>query len=372
MRILYLTDRLSLRGGADQHLRQVIAWAIDTGYQVTVAAAAVDRTAVPAGDLKIERVAGLGSRFRSSSGLDRISALMAEADLVHLQNMMNPAVLEAASATGRAVVTVQDHRIFCPGPGKTLPSGAACSTAMSGPACEGCLPDSGYRSQMLAVTTDRLESSRGAALVTLSSYMKLELDSVGLDGAVVIPPWVEVTIEEPNAGFGLLLAGRLVAHKAPCDGWGAWRQADCGMPLRVAGAGPLEGVLEGARRLGWLTADELALELRRCRALLFPSRWQEPFGILGVEALAQATPVIVARTGGVDEWADRGCLRVEPGDVGGMAAAIRTVAGDSELAVRLGRDGRDMVAQRFSRSMIGDRLRELYGHVEAGEGAASC
>lgn len=370
MRVLYLTDRIGARSGADHHLLQVVEWARDRGHEVAVAAARVDRIGLPPGDLDTERIRCLGSRLQSSSGLDRVLARLAGADLVHLQNVMNPTVLAAAVATGRAVVTVQDHRIFCPGPGRTLPDGSACSAVMSELACSSCLPDADYRAMMLDATTARRDAVRGATLVALSSYMRLELEAAGLPGAAVVPPWFEVSRGEPDAGSGFLLAGRLVTHKAPIDGWRAWRRADCGMPLRVAGAGPMEGELVGAERLGWLAPQELARELRRSRALLFPNRWQEPFGMVGVEALARATPVIVARTGGVAEWSHRGCLVVDPGDVTAMADAIRDLASDPRLAVRLGLDGRDMVAERFSRSEVEARLTELYRGVEARSGGA--
>jgi hypothetical protein len=46
VRILYHSDRLSLRGGADQHLLQVITWAASSGHRVTAAAGRIE-SAVP-------------------------------------------------------------------------------------------------------------------------------------------------------------------------------------------------------------------------------------------------------------------------------------------------------------------------------------
>ena len=37
MRLLYLTDRLSNRGGADHHLMQVIASLVEAGHEVMIA-----------------------------------------------------------------------------------------------------------------------------------------------------------------------------------------------------------------------------------------------------------------------------------------------------------------------------------------------
>lgn len=82
--------------------------------------------------------------------------------------------------------------------------------------------------------------------------------------------------------------------------------------------------------------------------------------MIGVEALANATPVIVAATGGTGDWSVAGCLQVAAGDVGGMAEAMATLAADPAMAVALGRAGRAMVAERFTRASIEGRLRALY------------
>ena len=103
--------------------------------------------------------------------------------------------------------------------------------------------------------------------------------------------------------------------------------------------------------------------LRRARALLFPSRWQEPFGILGVQSLAQGTPVIVADSGGTGEWSDQGCLAVPAGDVGAMAEALSRLEAEPALALDLGRRGRAMVATRFSRRVVEEGLRRLYADL---------
>ena len=308
-------------------------------------------------------VRGLAAALASTARLVRLDELLATAEVVHVQNVMNPVALARAVATGRALVTVQDHRMFCPGPGRTLPEGARCRLPMSDAMCHDCLPDNSYRRRSLELTAARREALRGARLVVLSQYMADELAGAGLPGAVVLPPWVEPGPERIDAGHGFVLGGRLVAHKAPLDAWRAWRQAESTQPLVVAGAGPLEALLEGADRLGWLTGTLLRATLRRARALLFAARWQEPFGILGLEALAEGTPVVVADVGGTTDWSEAGCLRVPGGDIGAMTDAIRRLDADPDLALRLGREGRAAVAERFSQSRLEPPLHALWHAV---------
>ncbi len=364
MRVLYLADRLSVRGGADRHLLQVMGWAAAAGHAVTVAVGRVERGVTPPSGARTVTVRGLGAAVPSRSRLGRLPDLLAAADLVHVQNVMNPVALEAAVATGRAVVTVQDHRLFCPGPGRTLPDGSRCRERMSETACSRCLPDPAYRARTLALVRRRLAAVRRArAVVVLSRYMADELAAAGLPGAEVIPPWVEAGAPRRAPGTTFLLGGRLVRHKAPLDAVRAWERAGRPLPLEVAGEGPLEADLSGATRLGWLETERLRWALRRARALLFPAFWQEPFGILGVEALAEGTPVIVADAGGTREWSEAGCLRVPAGDVAAMAAAIRRLVGRPGLALELGEAGRRWVAERLARGRLAPRLRALYRRV---------
>ncbi len=355
MRILYLTDRLSDRGGADHHLRAV-ARAFAGHHPVTVASG---QGAWP--ELEHVRVKGLAARGPQRAGLARLPALLAAAEVVHVQNVMNPVAVAMAAATGRAVVTVQDHRVFCPGAGKTTEGGERCGAPMSEALCAERCPGS-LRS--LGFTRERLAALRGARLVVLSRYMADELAAAGLPGAAVIPPWVPIG-EPPEPGEGFLLGGRLVAHKAPLEALAAWQLAGRPQSLAVAGEGRLAGALEagGARLLGWLAPAALRAALRGARALLFPARWQEPFGILGAEALAEGTPVIVMDAGGVGEWAQEGCVVVERGDIAGMASAIGRLAADPAGAVELGAAGQEWVSRRFEREGLVERLEGVYREV---------
>jgi glycosyltransferase involved in cell wall biosynthesis len=68
----------------------------------------------------------------------------------------------------------------------------------------------------------------------------------------------------------------------------------------LAKAGPL---VEFVGEVAGEAKDEL---LRGARALLFPIDWQEPFGLVMIEALATGTPVIAWRNGSVPEVLEHG------------------------------------------------------------------
>ena len=361
MRILYLADRLSVRSGADLHLLQLMQWAVEEGHTVGLAVGRVEHDVLPPEGVALYRIRGLASRTASNSRLANLEELLGAADVVHLQNVMNPVVLKRAVHTGRVIVTIQDHRVFCPGMGRSLPDGSRCLDPFESAKCDVCLADPVYRERLLRLTRERRDALKGAQLVVLSRYMADELTLVGLPGAEVIAPWVEVGPEREEAGEYFFLGGRLVAHKGIASAMDVWRVAGRPLGLRVAGEGPLEHCLEGADLLGWLSSPSLEGELRRARALLFPSFWQEPFGILAVQALAAGTPVIAVDSGGTGEWNTSGCLRLPAGDDSAMVDCIRDLAGDAAKAQRLGREGQASVAEKFSYGRIGEKLRALYG-----------
>lgn len=363
MRILHLADRLSVMGGADHHLRDVLAEQA-LRHRVTLAYGRVDGAArVPAG-VRGARLRGLASATETEKGLDELDGLLASADVVHLHNVMNPVAIARAVATGHALATIQDHRVFCPGSGKTLPDGSACRAPM-GEVCAVCLPDPEYRERMRGLTGARQRALSGARLIALSRYMAGAIAAAGMGDSVVIPPWIEVAPRPSRAGMGFALAGRMVAHKAPGLAWAAWRRSGSRHPLRVAGAGAQLAELPGVEALGWLGRAQWRTAARECRALLCPSLWQEPFGIVGVEALAEGTPVIAVVRGGMADWADAGCLQVEP-TAEAMAEGIRALERDPALAERLGAAGWSRVRERLSREVLAPRLEALVREVAAG------
>ena len=99
----------------------------------------------------------------------------------------------------------------------------------------------------------------------------------------------------------------------------------------------------GGRRVRFdeVPRSQLAMRYRDADALVFPSEWEEPFGLVPVEAMACGTPVIASGTGGSAEFLVDGanCLLAAPGDAVSWAGAIARLAGDAALRARLVRGG---------------------------------
>ena len=63
---------------------------------------------------------------------------------------------------------------------------------------------------------------------------------------------------------------------------------------------------------------------------IFPSEWEEPFGLVPLEAMACDTPVVATGVGGSADFLFDGgnCLLFPPADDVALAAAVRRLADD--------------------------------------------
>jgi len=360
VRLLHVADRLSTRGGADWHLLGLLHEMERDGDTHL----AVGRVDVPTAESWHVTIVP-GMEAGSPAGADTLETLASRLspDVIHLHNCMDSAVLRWGAARG-AILTVQDHRVFCPGRGKLTLEGRVCRESMAPSTCASCFEDRAYFEQILDVTTRRLDALRGMrAVIVLSRYMRDELVAVGVDAAriAVIPPFVHeldttATADGPPC---VLFVGRLVAAKGVFDVVEAHRQSSVDLPLVFAGTGSERARLEatGCDVLGWVPHDRLASVYKRARVLLMPSRWQEPLGIVGLEALTLGVPVVAWDSGGVREWH----AAVTPwGDIGALAQALRA-------ALETGSRGR--LPDGFDRAALMTRLRRLYTDVANTRGA---
>ncbi len=125
------------------------------------------------------------------------------------------------------------------------------------------------------------------------------------------------------------------------------------------------GLERRVRRVGHI-ADErrLASAYREARALVLPSDY-EAFGLVLLEALAQGTPVVASRVGGIPEVIDDGRtgVLVPPGSTPALEEALRRLWEDPALGRRLGEAGRATVVPRYSWEAVAGDIDRIYREV---------
>jgi glycosyltransferase involved in cell wall biosynthesis len=171
----------------------------------------------------------------------------------------------------------------------------------------------------------------------------------------------------------VLWMGRFTPDKGPELAIDAARAA--GTPIKLAGkrSEPAEQEFfdeaiatrlgQGVEYVGEADEDAKRQLFARARALVFPIQWDEPFGMVMVEAMACGTPVVATRRGSVAEIVRDG----ETGIVVEADADIDTIAAAIHAAVDIDPARcRAWVRTRFTPEHMADGYEKIYRSVLAG------
>jgi glycosyltransferase involved in cell wall biosynthesis len=302
------------------------------------------------------------------------------ARIVHAHNL-HPAfgwrALAAARAAGaRVVLHLHQYRLVC-ATGVCFTRGAECTrchgrNTLPGVVlnCRGSRAEAITYGAALALWQRRLIEQADIVIVP-SEFARARLRALGAPLPwervhVLAPPLRELDdhvpggVDDGAGGVALggatdsaerdyaLVVSRLAAEKGVEVAIDACQLA--GVPLVVAGDGPLEGVLrararEGApvhealhaaasretpaprgapssvRFLGRVAGPELARLRQHARVAIVPSRSAETFGMAAAEAMAAALPVAASRVGALPELVGEDGLAT-PGDAAALAEVI--------------------------------------------------
>jgi glycosyltransferase involved in cell wall biosynthesis len=171
-------------------------------------------------------------------------------------------------------------------------------------------------------------------------------------------------------GRGAVFAGRLSPEKGAAEAIDIARAA--GVPIDVYGDAydPAYSRDQIGPRRGWpgvtvhpgVPRAALWEAMARAAVVLYPARWDEPFGVAAAEAQACGTPVVAFRRGGLGEVIMDGVtgFLVPPDDVRAAAGAVPKVAGISRAACR------EHAESRLDLELSLDAHERLYERVAGG------
>lgn len=144
-------------------------------------------------------------------------------------------------------------------------------------------------------------------------------------------------VEDPLKGRDVLLrAGRLLADKRD------------DFEIRVTDTDPTHDC-PWFKAVGRRPHAEMMALYRGADLAVVPSLWDEPFGMVAVEAMATGLPVCASRVGGLQHIVldgETGYL-FERGDHGALAAALERLLNDKALRLRLGEAARRRVESEY-------------------------
>jgi glycosyltransferase involved in cell wall biosynthesis len=162
----------------------------------------------------------------------------------------------------------------------------------------------------------------------------------------VLPPYppTGAIAWSPAAGHGALFAGRLSPEKGAAEAIEIARAAR--VPIDVYGdvydPGYSQEQIDPRRSWSGVSVHEgvprvsLWEAMAQAAVVLFPARWDEPFGMAAAEAQACGTPVVAFRRGGLSEVVVDGMTGylVPPDDLRAAAEAVSKLAEISRSACR--------------------------------------
>ncbi len=321
--------------------------------------------------------------------IDSDAALYEKAAELQLDILNLHITVEELPPAGLPVVrTLHTHAPYCPSGtrhlkrwGKPCPRSYSLSGCLRGHFVDRC---GSIRPEKLRGNFNKISIEKRVLprihVITVSRFQKNEMLRAGYPEDrihVLHSPAPDITrpYRPPPAGkphFAFL--GRIVPEKGLDWLLRAVARTDADLHLDVAGEGyAMADMQRLATRLhitdrvtfhGWLNSKRTEEIIQTARAVVFPSVWHEPAGLVTLEAATQGRPVIAGRVGGIPEYATEDyALLVPPNDVEALALCMERLAEDRKLAECMGRKGRQTVQDCFAMQAFTQRLDEIYESV---------
>jgi glycosyltransferase involved in cell wall biosynthesis len=359
--------------GEDRVVDQEIALLADAGHDVNIFERRSDDIAAMsiAGKVAVPLRVPWNREARASLAA-RLRAL--RPDVVHIHNtfpLLSPSVLAACIDVGvPTVATLHNYLMVCPS--GTLYRGSRVCTDCVGatplPSVRhGCYRNSSLATIPLAVSllANRRHWWSGVTrFFCISAAQRRVLVESGMPAerlAVKHNFVVDSGKRRTGRGEHLLYLGRLNEEKGVRLLMSAWDRlaasSGAGVPLVVAGTGPLQGEVQrwaqardDVRYVGMLSRAACSELVARAIAVVAPSVWLETFGLVIVEAMTAGVPAVAAGHGAFGELVEDGVsgLLHRPGDATSLAECLRRIVVDAEANRAMGSAARLRYEKDFS------------------------
>ena len=358
MRVLVVTDWPAFAAGTERYVELLAGSLREGGDSVRLLTSSAGSSADGAADYVAygtdRRAIQAGLQVVNPSAVRTLRRALREfrPSAVHL-NMFLPHLSPAILRELRDVPTllmIHDLKAVCPNGTKMRPDGSQCLSRY-GSACRqgGCLSTPRYLRERARYGLFRSYQRHVDAVYTVSAAMQRELRQIGIAAERVALP-----VRRPAADFAhhpasvptFVYGGRLAPVKGVDVLLRAFARVRAERPdarLRLFADGPdREALKQLAGELG--IAEAMSLDsrmwdgwadvaLRDSWAVVVPSVYREPLGLVPIEAIVRGVPVVASDTGGLAETVDDGVsgLLFRAGDEHALAAAMLDVCAGRAL-----------------------------------------
>ncbi|QVL47483.1 MAG: glycosyltransferase family 4 protein [Thiocapsa sp.] len=374
LRVLHIHERAGFHGGVEQILWDTARGLAARGW--------------PQGLLHADPRPGDDylSAFEQTGTQDDMIGAFAP-DVLFLHKVEDPVRVADLARRYPAVRMVHDHDLVCPRRHKYLPfSGRICDRP-AGLACylNLCWLQRAAPGAVVPIALKGTGAVKAAirahrevrCLMVGSRWMERELVMNGLDArrVAIVPPIPAALAEArpvpPSREREILFVGQVIRGKgvdlllkALAGVPGDWHATVVGIGNHLDACRALAvelGIAERVTFAGWVPHQALEPYYARAAVCVVPSRWPEPFGMVGIEAMARARPVVAFGVGGIPDWLVDGVTGIlaPEANTHALGAGIASLLADPDRAAAFGQAALARVRRDFQPDGYLDRLMQL-------------
>jgi glycogen synthase len=237
----------------------------------------------------------------------------------------------------------------------------------------------------------RVDEASAGPFVFCSKYTLERARDAGVDvtRAAILFPGINESFLDPapshDWGWRLAYIGRIDRQKGVDTAVEALRHLPAEATLSVWGVGDEDyvkemkaqataaGVADRVFFRGFVEGPALYAAYAEADAVVFPVRWEEPFGLVPLEAMGVGRPVVATARGGTREFLrhEHNALVFEAGDDQALAACVSRLGQDDSLRRRLVDQGAQ-TATEYTMSAFAQRaVDHIVGAARAPSASAS-
>lgn len=375
MRVLLVNEKGWYYGGVEQLVDDTAAGLAARGHDVhllTSEAAALGRSALAAPFASRHRLELGGVESTWSRQLAR-ALDTADPEVVYLHRWSHAASFDGLLAGRRVLRYVHDHDLYCPRRHKYFPLSTRICQQPMGWRCvvHGCLVaptgplpglpgwiDLGAKMSELA-RQRRLPQVAAGSRWMVDMLLRNGFEPPQVAHLAPVPAGLE---RDPLAAAAepiVLYVGQVIRGKGVDLLLRALAEVRSDFRALIVGTGNHLGECVALTRelglagrvsfVGWVPHETLASYYARARVVVVPSRWPEPFGMVGLEAMWSSRAVVGFAVGGIPDWLADGetGITAPEADWQAFGHAIDELLADPALADRMGRAGYERARTAF-------------------------